>query len=281
MRDRFLAFEDLAHDGDIVAQPVVRPAPGFAVPAFDDLRPGHAKAGDETAAAGQRIHRAGTHRGIGRRAGGDLHDAGAQADALRHRGEIRQRGDGVGAVGLGAPDGVVAELLGLLHQGDGNVEMGGGIADGQAELHAGTPCDVSWRAGGRWMSWPDPYPQSVRGQCCWRTTRPLGCAKKAVNRSAPLPLGDSRSSSAQQGARWNRDGGTSRSRHISPSCHTSPSCHVSPSCHTSPSCHSAFVSRHLLHVMAGPDPAIDTGTIGSGYNGTRPVGGGRPGQARP
>src|SRR5439155_13902497 len=75
--DGLLALEDLAHDGDVVADAPVRPSPRLAVPAFHDLRARDAEPGDDAAAAGESVHRARGHRGRGRRARGELHDAGA------------------------------------------------------------------------------------------------------------------------------------------------------------------------------------------------------------
>ena len=66
---------------------------------------------------------------------GELHDGGAELDALRLAGEVRQRRDRVRAVGLRRPHRVVAERLGALHELDGNVEGGTGIAEAEAELH--------------------------------------------------------------------------------------------------------------------------------------------------
>ena len=40
MAHRFLALKDLLHDLDIIFHPVIGAAPGAAIPAFHDLRPG-------------------------------------------------------------------------------------------------------------------------------------------------------------------------------------------------------------------------------------------------
>jgi hypothetical protein len=135
VRHRRLAPEDLAHDRHVVLHPVVGLAPRLAVPALDDLRTRDAESGDEAAAACHGVDRRRRHRGIGRRARGELHDAGAELDAPGQRGEIGERRDGVGTVGLGGPYRIVAQLLGALHQLDRNVEMRARIADRQTQFH--------------------------------------------------------------------------------------------------------------------------------------------------
>ena len=78
------------------------------------------------------MHCIGGHR---RRAPGELHDAGAEPDALGLGGDAGQRRDGVGPVGLGRPHRVEAEPLGLLDQVDRQLELRARVADGQSELH--------------------------------------------------------------------------------------------------------------------------------------------------
>ena len=132
---RLLARENFTHDGDVIFQAVIRPAPGFAIPALDDLRAGYAEAGDEAPPAGQRIHCTRAHRRVGGRAGGDLHDAGGEFDPFRLAGEKGQRGNGVGPVSLRRPHGIVTKSLGPLHERDWDIQMRFGIADRQAEFH--------------------------------------------------------------------------------------------------------------------------------------------------
>src|SRR5690606_16245405 len=99
--DRRLALEDLAHDLDVVTQAPVRLAPRLAVPALDDLWAGHAEAGDHPPTAGERVDGHALHRAHRRRAPGELHDPGAETDALGLRGDPGERGDRVGPVRLG------------------------------------------------------------------------------------------------------------------------------------------------------------------------------------
>jgi len=133
--DGAFALKNLAHDRDVVAHAPVGLAPGLAVPALDDLRTGDADAGEEAAAARHGIDGRGRHGGVGGRAGGELHDAGAEFYPLGVGGQERERRHRVGAVGFGRPHGIVAQLLGALHELHGDIEGGTGIADGEAELH--------------------------------------------------------------------------------------------------------------------------------------------------
>src|SRR5262245_42929562 len=118
MRYRCLAPEDLAHDCDVVLVAVVRPTPGFAVPALDNLWAGYAETGNETSTTCHGINCRCAHRSVGRRACSQLHDAGAKLDSPGQRCEVGKRGYGVGAVGLGCPYAVIPELLGALHKLD-------------------------------------------------------------------------------------------------------------------------------------------------------------------
>src|SRR6185369_7540252 len=88
MSNRFLAPEDLAHDGDVVSQPIVGPTPRLPVPPLNNLWSGYAQSGDESPLAGQRVDGRGTHGRIRRCAPGELHHARAQADTFGHRGDI-------------------------------------------------------------------------------------------------------------------------------------------------------------------------------------------------
>ncbi len=80
---------------------------------FDDLRARGAEAADEPTVR-QVVHRDRRHRGRRGRACRHLHDAGAELDLLGVSSPPRQRRECIGAVGLGGPDRVEAELLGLL-----------------------------------------------------------------------------------------------------------------------------------------------------------------------
>ena len=125
VRDRRLAPEDLAHDRDVVARAGDRLRPRLAVPALDDLRPGEPEPGDHPARSGERVEGRERHRGRGRGAGRDLHDAGRELDACSvRRGEVRERGQRVGAVGLRGPHRVVTEALRELHACDGELDVG-------------------------------------------------------------------------------------------------------------------------------------------------------------
>ena len=125
------------HDLDVLARPLQLAAEALPVPALCDLRPARADA-QQHAAAGELVERRRGHRGHRRRAAGHLEDRRAELDALglgREPGEDRDR---VGAVGLGGPDRVVAEPLGLLDELEllGGAEPEAPVADVDAELHA-------------------------------------------------------------------------------------------------------------------------------------------------
>ena len=109
--DLALAGDDLADDFDVLAGAAPGLGVGNAVPAFGDLRPGGAEA-EEEAAAGELVDRRTGHRGGCGRAGGHLHDRGAEVDRLRLPGQPGEHADHVGAVGLGRPDRLVAGGLG-------------------------------------------------------------------------------------------------------------------------------------------------------------------------
>jgi hypothetical protein len=81
----------------------------------DDLRAGNPDTADGTVAARQLIERGERHGGVGRRTGSELDDAGAEPDALGVSRDVSQRRYRVGTVGLGRPDGVVAQPLGQLN----------------------------------------------------------------------------------------------------------------------------------------------------------------------
>ena len=130
-----LAAQDRAHDLDVLAGLDERLAEGLTVPALGDLRPGDAEAQAE-AAPRQRVEGHRGHRRHGRRPRRDLHDPGADVDALGPRRDPRRGDDGVGAIGLGRPHGVVAEPLGF--QDPGHVEGHGRarIVEVQRQPHA-------------------------------------------------------------------------------------------------------------------------------------------------
>ncbi len=130
MCHRRFTSEDLPHDRDVVLVAVVRPAPWLAVPTLNDLRSRYTEPGDETSAARHRIDGGSAHRGIGGRTGSELHDAGAQFDPLRQRGEIGQRCDCIRAIRLRCPYAVIAKLLGALHERHGDFQMRARITDG-------------------------------------------------------------------------------------------------------------------------------------------------------
>src|SRR5712692_10504475 len=130
-----LALEHLAHDGDVVADAPVRLAPGLAVPAFHDLWAGDAEPGDDAAAPRERVERARRHGGRGRRARGELHDAGAEADPFREGRQVGERRDRVRAVRLGRPHRVVPEALREQHLVDRQAQLCTRVADAQTELH--------------------------------------------------------------------------------------------------------------------------------------------------
>ena len=129
MRRGAFALEDLAHDRDVVLDPIIGLAPRLAVPALDDLRSRDTQAGDEAAAAGHRVNAGGRHGGVGWRSRGQLHDAGAELDAAGLGGEKRERRDRVGAIGFGRPDRIVTQLFRPLHECDRHFQMCARIAD--------------------------------------------------------------------------------------------------------------------------------------------------------
>ena len=139
VRHRCLAGEHLAHDLDVVLDAPVGLAPGLAVPALDDLRARYAEPGDEAYAAGERIDGRCRHGTVGGRARGKLHDGRAELDAAGLAGEEGERRHRIRAVGLGRPHGIVAQLLGPLHQLDGDVERGARVSQMQPELHGVPP----------------------------------------------------------------------------------------------------------------------------------------------
>ena len=120
--DRRFAGQHFAHDRRVVAQLGDRRAPGGTVPALHHLRSRHSKADDGAPAPGERVDGHGVHGGGGGAAGVDLNDGGAETDPAGVRGQVRQRRQRVGAVGLGRPHAVVAEPLRELHRCDRHLQ---------------------------------------------------------------------------------------------------------------------------------------------------------------
>ncbi len=87
----------------------------LAVPSLDDLGPGHAESEHEPAPR-QMVEGDGGHAHGRRRAGRQLAQGRAQADPLGLGAPPAERGQRVGAVGLGRPDRVEAQPLGFGHQ---------------------------------------------------------------------------------------------------------------------------------------------------------------------
>ncbi len=125
---RGLAAEDGADDADVFARAPQRLGVADAVPPLDHLRPGETQAHQE-ASAGELVERHGGHGGVGRGSAGHLHDGRAQLNACRQRPQPGQRRDGVGAIGLGRPDAVDAQPVGLLDEFDGELHLAGGVTE--------------------------------------------------------------------------------------------------------------------------------------------------------
>ena len=135
MRNGTLALQDLLDDGHVIAHAIGRLAPRLAMPAFDDLRAGHADAQHHASLAGHGIDGLRAHGQVGRGARGQRRDAGAQADALGQRADEGQRRDGVGTVGLGGPHRVESELFGTQNALDRQFHLGVGIVEAQGYFH--------------------------------------------------------------------------------------------------------------------------------------------------
>ncbi len=138
-RHRILAPQGRPDDVDVLAGSRQRLPVRDAVPALHDLGPRDAQAQQE-APATQVIERHGRHGRHRRSAGRHLHDAGSQA---YRRGVGRKPGQRcccVGAVGLGRPDRVVPEPVGLDHRSRISLDTGAAICSPipheQPELHA-------------------------------------------------------------------------------------------------------------------------------------------------
>jgi hypothetical protein len=133
--DRLFPCPDLLHDRDVVLDAVIGLAPGLPVPAFDDLRPGYTQPADGAVAAGDGVEGGHGHGCVGGCAAGELQHGGAETNAFGVRGNVGQRRDGIGPVGLCRPDGVVAETLRKLHVFERNAQFSAGIAEHESELH--------------------------------------------------------------------------------------------------------------------------------------------------
>ena len=112
-----VAPEGCPHDLDVLARLRERLPPRLPVPALDDLRARRAEP-EQEATAGEEVERRGRHRGVGRRAAGDLHDPGPELDLRGRRPEPREHAHAVRSPGLGRPGRVVAEPLRLLGERD-------------------------------------------------------------------------------------------------------------------------------------------------------------------
>jgi len=133
-----LVLQGQAHDRHVLARALQLLAESDAVEALRDLRPRRAEAQDE-APVGKVVDGGRGHRGHGGAARGDLKDACPELDARRAGGQPGERRGGVGAVGLGGPQRVVAEPLRGL--GDLQARLGrhaeAPVADHHPELHSG------------------------------------------------------------------------------------------------------------------------------------------------
>ncbi len=131
-RQVLVAPERPSQDLDVLTGAGQRAVGRLAVPAFDDLGAGDAKAQDEPA-VGQVVQGDGVHGRSRRGAGRHLDDAGAQSDPFGVGGQPDERREGVRAPRLGGPRRVVAELFGLLDEVD---EIGGRLRSPVAEAEA-------------------------------------------------------------------------------------------------------------------------------------------------
>ena len=76
---------------------------------------------------------------FGYNAGGELQYRGTQTNPLREGGDVGERCNGVGPVGLRGPHRVVAELLCQLHVLDRNLQIRAAVAEHQSEFHEPLP----------------------------------------------------------------------------------------------------------------------------------------------
>src|SRR4051794_3292165 len=132
-----LAVERSAHDRDVLARALDLAGEALPGPALGHLRARRSDPEQHPPAA-ELVERRGGHRRHRGRAGRHLEDRRADLDPLGLPGEPPEDRRRVRAVGLGGPDGVVAEALGL----EDDLELIGArqaetpVADVHAELHA-------------------------------------------------------------------------------------------------------------------------------------------------
>ena len=108
----------------------------LSVPPLGHLRPRGAEA-EQHPTAREHVDRGRGHGGHPRAPRRNLEDRRPEPDPARARGQPGQHGGGVGTVGLGRPDRVIAEPLGLLDDGQvvGRRHAGNQVAEVHAELH--------------------------------------------------------------------------------------------------------------------------------------------------
>ena len=135
--DGLVAGQHLAHDRGVVAQFGRRLPPGRAVPALHHLGPRHAQTDDGAAAPGERVDGHGVHGGGCGAARVDLHYTGGELDPAGEGGQVGQRRQRVGPVGLGGPHAVVPEPLRELHRSHGHLQSRAPVkVQAEPQLHA-------------------------------------------------------------------------------------------------------------------------------------------------
>ncbi len=137
--DRRLAGQHLADDVDDLAGAGQRLRERLAVPALHHLRAAHAHA-EHDPAAGEVVERERVHRDRRRAATRHLHDRRAEPQPRGVLAPPGQRGEGVGAPGLGGEDRVEPRLLGRGDQLPHAVRrLGAPVAELQSEFHGRHP----------------------------------------------------------------------------------------------------------------------------------------------
>ena len=183
-----LARERHAHDLDVLARALELLGEALPVPALGDLRARGADAADH-APVRELVDRRGGHRGHRGGARGHLEDARAEPDLARLPGEPAEHGGGVGAVRLGCPHRVIAELLGLLD--DVELVLGGEAETPVADVHAELHVQVSFQREG-----------FVAGsERVWNAWRQSAAARDALRRGQPMRKRRHRSSSPVESLR--------------------------------------------------------------------------------
>ena len=133
--DRRLSGDHLAHDVHVLDGPGQRLLERLAVPSLDHLGPGHTEAEHEPPPR-QMVEGDGGHAHGRRGAGRHLAQGGAEADPTGLRAPPAERGERIRAVGLGRPDRVETQALGLGHQlRCVGRRAGPPVAELQSELH--------------------------------------------------------------------------------------------------------------------------------------------------